>query len=160
MPRREAEREDLMAEATALRERVELQVPGQPEHVVAGFHDDGRFSIYFGGDPVFHFDAEGRLRRAFVAGRLYRSQAQTLARLTRVRTDHAVHLERHDLDPRELEAFWAQVQQHLAGFLAALEEHSARVVQQVPPGIDLTAKIIPALLSALRLELSAAIKRR
>src|SRR5713226_9555672 len=105
MARYESDREDLMAEATALRERVELEVPGEAEHFVAGFRDDGRWSIYFGADPVYHFDANGGLRRAFVAGDLYRSQARTLARLIRTRTQSEVQLVRHDLDPDELEQF-------------------------------------------------------
>jgi hypothetical protein len=160
MARHEAEREDLMAEATALRERVELAMPDEAAHVVAGFRDDGRFSIYFGDDPVFHFDADGRLRRAFVAGRLYRSQQQTLARLTRTRGTDAVHLERHDLDPRELAELLGNMRERLVGLSAALEKKTASVVQQVPVGADLASRIVPALQAALRLELSAAIKRR
>jgi len=160
MARHEAEREDLMAEATALRERVELALPDEAAHVVAGFRDDGWFSIYFGGDPVFHFDADGRLRRAFVAGRLYRSQKQTLARLTRTRSSDAVHLERHDLDPQELAELLGDMRERLVGLKAALEKKTARVVQQVPVGADLASRVVPSLQAALRLELSAAIKRR
>jgi len=160
MPRHEAEREDLMAEATALHERVELAVPGEPGNVVAGFRDDGRFSIYFGGDPVFHFDADGGLRRAFVAGRLYRSKKQTLARLTRTRADDAVYLERHDLDPRELRDFLNRMQVRLTRLFVAIEQKAARVVRQVPAGGDLAPRIFAALQAALRLELSAAIKKR
>src|SRR5438045_2175540 len=105
MARHEADREDLMAEAIALRERVELALPGEAEHTIAGFRDNGRFSLYFGTDPVFHLDADGALRRAFVGGDLYRSQAHTLARLTRQRTGGAVNLVRHDLDASQLEMF-------------------------------------------------------
>src|SRR5262249_43315964 len=101
----EADRDDVMAQATALRQRGGLRVRGETELIVAGFRDDGRFSIYFGPDPVFHFDADGALRRAFVAGDLYRSQKQTLARLTRTRSDSMVRLIRHDLDAAELAAF-------------------------------------------------------
>jgi hypothetical protein len=75
MSRNESDREDLMAEATALRRRVQLQVPGEALSIIAGFRDEGRVSIYFGPDPVYHFDEQGRLRRAFVAGRLYRTQS-------------------------------------------------------------------------------------
>src|SRR5262245_3342321 len=105
MSRHESDREDLMAEATALRERIALQLGGETEHVVLGFRDNGGWSLYFGSDPVFHFDAAGGLRRAFVDGELYRSQGTTLARLTRTRTDREVQLVRHDLSQGELEEF-------------------------------------------------------
>src|SRR5260370_39735250 len=121
MARQESDREDLMAEATALSERVELEVPGEGEHIVAGCRDDGRWSIYFGSDPVYHFDGNGGLRRAFVAGDLYRSQARTLARLTRTRTDGEVHLVRHDLDVVELERLLSEMGERLDRLRAALE---------------------------------------
>ncbi len=91
-------RDDLMAEATALRERIEYSVAGQAEPVVAGFRTSGQWSLYFGSDPVYHFSANGALRRAFLGNDLYRSQGQTLARLTRF---HELRLKcnlfRHDL---------------------------------------------------------------
>jgi len=61
-------------------------VPGEPENVIARFRADGSPSIYFGSDPVYHFDEAGRLRRAFVEEQLFRTQGDTLARLTRTRT--------------------------------------------------------------------------
>src|SRR5262245_19900425 len=105
MSRHEADREDLMAEATALARRVKLSVPGEVERVVAGFRATGRLSIYFGGEPVYHFDAEGRLRRAFVNGLLYRTQGTTLARLRRERSAEVTELRRRDLSPTELRQF-------------------------------------------------------
>jgi hypothetical protein len=160
MARQDSDREDLMAEATALRERVEFEVPGEAEQVVAGFRGDGRWSIYFGSDPVYHFDANGGLRRAFVAGDLYRSQARTLARLTRMRTQSAVQLVRHDLDPGELDRFLTEMTEHLDRLHAALEHGMAHIVRQVP--VD--AVLIPRLtreLGAARLgRLSTAIKKR
>ena len=105
MAQNESDREDLMAEATALRRRVELQVPSETEHTIAGFRDDGRFSLYFGPDPVYHFDGEGGLRRAYLDGKLYRTQGTTLARLTRNRTEQATLLRRNDLSELELQEF-------------------------------------------------------
>src|SRR5580765_5795621 len=105
MARREADREDLMAEASALRQRAELVLDGYAEPIVAGVRANGHLSVYFGDDPVYQFDAAGNLRRAFVGGDLYRTQGHTLARLNRTRTDLAVELGRRDLDPAELERF-------------------------------------------------------
>ena len=69
MARNEEDREDLMAEATALAERVELTVPQESDFVTAGFRRTGHLSLYFGQDPAYHFDEEGRLRRAAVGRR-------------------------------------------------------------------------------------------
>ena len=149
-----------MAEATALRERVEMAAPGEAEHVVAGFRDNG-FSIYFGSDPVFHFDADGALRRAFVGGNLYRSQSHTLARLTRTRlASGEVRLIRHDLDPGELEQFLIEMRAHIDALSAALEQGTVRVVRQVPPEVDLAPRLAIALDAARQGKLSPAIKRR
>ncbi len=69
MARDESSREDLLREATALVERIEL-VPHATDpliaasdlfdkHIVAGFRRDGALSVFFGEDPVYHFNAEG-----------------------------------------------------------------------------------------------------
>ena len=65
MARNEADREDLMREAVALTERVELFVPGFEELITIGFRSNGAMSIFVGQDPVYQFDPSGRLRRAF-----------------------------------------------------------------------------------------------
>ena len=160
MARHKTDREDLMAEATALRQRVELKLPGVADHVVAGFRDSGGCSVYFGADPVFHFDADGALRRAFVAGDLYRSQGKTLARLTRTRTDREVHLVRHDLDPAELAGFLAAMSGHLERLHGALADESARVVQQVPAEADVRPRLLALLSVASRGQLSETIRKR
>jgi hypothetical protein len=141
MARHEADREDLIREATALRRRVELRVPGEAESVVAGFRSDGSLSVYFGADPVYHFDPHGRLRRAFVGDRLYRTQGETLARLTRVRSETVTELRRHDLDPRELDEFVAAMRSRLRRLCDALADNTATVVRQVPAAEPIAADL-------------------
>jgi hypothetical protein len=160
MARDEADREDLMAEATALRERVELVLPGEPDHVIAGFRESGFLSIYFGPDPVFQFDAEGRLRRAFLAGDLYRSQGHTLARLTRIRTGDAVQLVRHDLEPDELQRFLAETQERVGRLYTAVEQRSVRIIGQVPRESDLLPRLLQALKRTLQTRLSPTVRKR
>ncbi|QEG42694.1 hypothetical protein [Roseimaritima ulvae] len=65
MARSPHRREDLLAEATAMTERGELSWEGDPELCVIGFRPTGAASIYFGEQPVLHFDPQGRLRRMF-----------------------------------------------------------------------------------------------
>lgn len=132
MARYESDREDLMREATALRRRIELAVPEEPEPIVAGFRGDGALSLYFGPDPVYHFDAAGRLRRAYVDGRLYRTQGETLARLARVRQPTATELVRHDLTRSELAEFLARMRDRLDHLCRAIAGNEAEVSQRVP----------------------------
>lgn len=132
MARHESDREDLMREATALFRRIELNVDDEPEAVTAGFHRTGRLSVYFGGDPVIHFDESGRLRRAYLTGDLYRTAGTTLARLRRHRTSSTSELLRHDLTPGELAEATAMIERRIGNLHAALRDGRAEILQQIP----------------------------
>jgi hypothetical protein len=134
--------EDPMRELVALTERVELTGEEGSPTIVAGFRPDGRLSIYFGEDPYYQFDAEGRFRRAFVDGRLFRTQGASLAALTR--SGGAV-LVRHDLVVDELEAFLADMLKRLGCLREALRAGHLMVIRQVPA----KAAVVPRLLEAL-----------
>ena len=136
MARQEADREDLFREATALRDRGELRVDGLSETVVAGRRSDGRWSIYFGPDPCYHFDAGGRLRRAYVDGLLYRTEGITLAALKRERSDTETLLQRHDLDNTQLTGFLDAMQTRLSDLQAGLHEESVMLIGQHPEDGD------------------------
>ena len=132
MARQEADREDLIAEATALVERGEFAITGHDEPVTAGRRRTGGWSIYFGSDPCYHFDKAGRLRRAFVGGRLFRTQGHTLAELERVRTADATELRRRDLAREELDRFVADVLGRLERLQTALRDGSLTCRRRVP----------------------------
>ena len=125
-----------MAEAVALSPRVALLIPDRAAEIVAGWHTDGRWSVFFGGDPVYHFDSEDRLRRAFVAGNLHRSQGTTLSKLTRQGTATETVLLRHDLDSLELSTFLEAVRGNLEQLAHALHQGTASMKQTVPEGAD------------------------
>lgn len=132
MARHESDREDLFAEAAALVRRAELAGAGVYELIVAGFKRDGSFSVYFGGDPVYHFDAEFRLKRAFRAGKLYRTQGDTLAELVRERTATATLLRRRDLASAECETLLFEMQGLLRALSAQINEGQLRIVRHFP----------------------------
>lgn len=132
MARHEADREDLLAEATALVVRGEWQVESAVEPVTAGVRVSGAASIYFGGDPCYHFDPVGRLRRAFVDGALYRSAGTTLSRLDRLRTDTTSVLQREDLDSEAVGTLLARMQREVQAFLEAVTTGRARLTRSVP----------------------------
>ena len=161
MARNESEREDLLREATALAERAEWRVPGEPETVVAGFQRTGSFSVYFGSDPVYQFDSEQRLRRAFVGGRLYRSQGTTLAELQRVRGPDATELRRTDLSTAKLVEFLAAAAARLDTLRRALAGDAVEVIGQVPPDTDLRERVREYLTRLLErfVQISPALKR-
>src|SRR6188472_3162282 len=115
MARDESNREDLLREATALVERIELlpQSAGaaqslnlaEGEPVVVGFRADGALSAFFGADPVYQFNAEGELRRAYVSGLLFKAAQGRLISLNRVRTASEVQLVLHALSSGEESQF-------------------------------------------------------
>ncbi|MEO1995950.1 MAG: hypothetical protein ABGZ17_11810 [Planctomycetaceae bacterium] len=125
------DREDIMREATAMTRRVELECAGAAR-VVTGFRQLGWFSLYVDQDPVYHFDADGRLRRAFVDGFLYRSQGGFLARLSRRRSAGVSELLRTDLIDEELHRFLEQMCVCCRRLHTAIMAGDTRTVAQVP----------------------------
>ncbi len=118
----EQDREDLMREAIALYPRAEFQVPQESEPVFWGQKRSGQYSFYFGGDPVYQFDQQGHLRRAYLDGHLYRTQGNTLARLTKVRTADSSTLERYDLTQAELEDILHRMADRFTRLQTAIED--------------------------------------
>jgi hypothetical protein len=161
MARHSSDREDLMAEAVTLSPRVALTVPGVADELIAGQRVDGRWSIFFNGDPVYHFDPEDRLRRAFLGGNLYRSQGTTLARLTRQESPTETVLLRHDLNAQELSQFWQDMCNLLARLATALQDGAITVQQTIPEDADFLPELARRLRNVLPAEcrLAPALKK-
>ncbi len=140
----ESEREDLMREATAFGRRTEFFIADHPDAVFVGFRDDGRVSIYWGSDPVHHFDTEGRLRRSYVDGQLYRTQGLTLARLTRQRSAGASELVRHDLSQHDLQGFLETMDRQLAALAEHIRSSHVQQQTQIPAQPDLLPMVLAA----------------
>src|SRR5213595_680144 len=103
--RHESDREDLLREATALVERIELQIAGFDQPIVCGFRRDGSASFFFGPDPVYQFNTDCQIRRAFVGGKILKAEAGRLVALSRVRAASEVSLLRHELTENEILLF-------------------------------------------------------
>lgn len=125
-------REDLLADATALVERAELQMPGEPAAIVAGFRRAGQLSLYFAEEPVYQFNAAGELRRAFVDGSMIVAIRRQLVRLAKTRTAEATRLAHQPLDGKQAADLLAAVQERLATLAAAIEGGRIAVQRQVP----------------------------
>lgn len=134
MARQESDREDLIREATALKNRIEWRVPGRQELAVAGLKSDDSLSVYFGQDPVYHFSPVGQLRRSYCDGYLYRSHGTTLAKLTRERTSEATSLSRVDLSAQELDCFLSLMRQRIALLRDSIQSGTVLETRRVVDG--------------------------
>jgi len=141
MAREESSRENLLGEATALVERIELRRQGSDEHVVAGFRRDGALSVFFGEDPVYQFNAAGELRRAYCDGLLFKAVRGRLVSLNRVRQQDQVQLVRHDLSEAEQSAFLARMAERMRQLAELLATNSFEVVGQVPADADVLSRV-------------------
>lgn len=143
MARRESDREDLLREATALVERVELSLDaGQKgRSITAGFRANGAVSIFFGADPVYQFTAAGALRRAYCDGLLFKAVRGRLASMHRVRQADEVQLVRRDLTNAENRSFLMRMRSQLSELTAAIEGGTFTVVGQVPVEADVVGRL-------------------
>ena len=141
MAREEHDREDLLKEASALVERAELLIGGCPEAVLAGFRRDGSASVYFGGEPAYHFNSRGELRRAYSEGLLFKAEQGRLASLRRQRSPGEVSLVRHDLSDDEATHFLDEASRRLADLREAIASASFTLVGQVPAVGDVVDRV-------------------
>lgn len=142
MARDEQDREDLLTEATALVERAELQCEDVAEPVVAGFRRDGSASVFFGGDPAYHFNRADELRRAYSAGLLFKAERRRLVSLKRERAAGQVRLVRHELSDDEASVFLEELGRRLSTLRSALARRECRVVRHVPDSADVLNRIL------------------
>jgi hypothetical protein len=145
MAREEQDREDLLAEAVALVERVEIAAPIWTEHIVAGFRRDGCASLYFGSDPAYHFNTKQELRRAFVGGLLYKAERGKLVSLKRERTAGEVRLLAHELSEVETGDFLAALNVQVNRLLQTLQAGDYQIIGQVPGDTDVIGRLRPRL---------------
>jgi hypothetical protein len=134
-----------MQEAVALVERVEVRLPQSTDTVVAGFRRDDRLSLYIGDDLYYQFDPQGRLRRALVGNRMFRTQGSGLAALTRERKSETAELVRRDLDPGEFAQFLRVMLDQIGGLRQALASGNLETVRQVPPDTPILDRLVETL---------------
>ena len=141
MARREQDREDLLAQAKALVERVSLRIEGEREETVVGFRRDGSASMFFGATRVYQFTSQGQLRRAYVDDLLYKAEGGRLVALRRQRTDQAVELVRHDLEEDATQDFMEAMRRHLDRLRRALTADRFSLVGQVPETSNVVGRV-------------------
>lgn len=144
MARNEEDREDLIAEATALVDRIEFHVPNEADNalgiVFAGFRSNGFLSIYFGQNLHYQFDLDGCLRRAYIDPYLYRATYGNLSRLERRRSGDQTILERTDPDANQTREFVDGYQRRLKNLQSQLNPNDMNVLRFVLADKDATAE--------------------
>ena len=141
MARHPSDREDLLREATALVERVELSVPRWTDTVVAGFRRDGCASFYFGGDPVYQFNTSCELRRAYCAGLMIKAEHGRLVSLERRRSGGQVQLVRHELTDQCAAEMVSRAAGDLEVLRLALAGGEFHVLGQEPPEVPVATRV-------------------
>jgi len=143
MAREESDREDLLRDATALAQRIELAPRGDPsaDHVVAGFRGPLALSLFFGTEPVYQFNTAGQLRRAFATGLLLKAVDGRLLSLSRIRQSGEVQLVQHELTEDEQAVFVSEMHYRLRDLLSRLNTDQMIVVGQVPPEADVLGRV-------------------
>ncbi len=136
----ESGREDILREATALVQRIELQLPGEAP-VVAGFRRNGSLSIFFDADPVYQFNADCQLRRIYLNGKLVKAEGGQLVSLRRERRDKKTVLWRTELPATETAVIVQQMHKRLRTFRKQLRDGAFRINGQIPPDEDISAKL-------------------
>ena len=132
------EREDLLRDATAFVPRIDLRVGGaDPQaadfEVFAGFRGEA-LSLYFAGDPVYHFNSRRQLRRAFVAGRLVKAEHGRLAAMVRRRSLDEAVLERTDLNSADQDELLDEMRDRLTALQESLAANHFTIVGEAPAG--------------------------
>ena len=141
MARHEQDREDLLREATALVQRVEIRLADHSDSIVVGFRRDGSGSMFVGSDPVFHFNKQNELRRGFLNGKLIKSEDGQLVELTRVRTSDEVQLRRRELNSTETLAYFELFCDKARQILTAIAQDELEIIGQVPENGNVVASV-------------------
>jgi hypothetical protein len=146
MARQESDREDLLAEARNLIERVSLRLAGQAggkgDEIIAGFRRDGSLAIYFSPQQVYQFTSFGALRRAFVDDMLYKAQRGMLVAMRRDRTAEAVHLVSRPLTANEQRDFLTTMRQALDTLQQGLQSGAYHCLGKVPADADVSQRVL------------------
>lgn len=169
MAQLEADKEDLIREASALVDRFEFGSvpPGDPktaptgaspqtvdsdgsDRIVAGYRRNDSFSIYFGQNPFYQFTSDLGLRRAWEDGFLFRSEGTTLARLQRRRSASVTQLVRTDLDAVQLDEFQRRMTQRLQQFETQLRDGHSKVLRSVSETGRTAADVLASLTAILQ----------
>jgi hypothetical protein len=143
MARHSETRESLLRDARALSPRVLLRLrlrDGEVE-LFSGFRG-ASLSLYFGDDPVYHFNANGELRRAHVHDELIKTERRQLIFMRRQQREGETALVRQPDDDAAKQSFLANMQRHLDGLRSAIAAKQYEVIGEEPSSGEALPRLI------------------
>jgi hypothetical protein len=142
MAREAHKREDLLRDARALTPRIMLSVEfaDGTADVLAGFRGEA-LSLYFGDEPVFHFNAHGELRRAFMDNRLIKAERGLLVILTPQRTEERTEFQATIPGTDAQARLLVGVESRLRGLGNLLAENRFAILGQEPSDGDALIRV-------------------
>jgi hypothetical protein len=142
MAREVHERENLLRDARALVPRLALRalIGGGEQEVFAGFRGQS-LSVYFGDDPVYHFNSRGELRRAYVDDQLVKADRGRLIFLTRRESRSESVLARQAHDEGAQERLQARMKAALSELAGAITRREIQLLGEAPPGDNALERI-------------------
>ncbi len=138
MARITQDREDLLRDAKALVPRIMMKIvwEGITVEVFAGFRAGGALSLYFGAEPVVHFNNLGQLRRAYVDGQILKADTGKLFAWTPQRLTTATVMLRRELVDSEVQVFAELLSLKLEKLKSAINQGTLEIVGQFPADGD------------------------
>ncbi len=134
MAKQQQDREDMLREATALVNRVELRAlhaSDAKDPVVVGFRRDGSVSFYFGADPVYQFNVEHGFRRGYYQGTLLKAENGKIVQLTQSRDSGQLVFQRHEFDASATSAYLECMKRDLIELKEACQSSAVEIVGAV-----------------------------
>ncbi len=141
MAKQEVPKEDLIAQATALVNRIEFRTDSDQPLIVVGFRSDDSISFYFGEQPVYQFNTRDELRRVHVEAGMLKAEHRRLVRLEKRRTQGEVQLIRHELSDEDQAALISDVQRRLEEIADSITTAKSEVTRQVPEGAPILERV-------------------
>ena len=124
------DREDLLTEAVALIRRVEFLSPTFKAVSVAGFRENGSFSLYIGAGTVYQFNDQAEFRRGFLNGEILKAEDGKIIALKKL--TNGPGFQSIIWPDYTMAAFLQQVRTHLFSLKADWSVGNLDVLRQVP----------------------------
>ena len=132
-------REDLMREATAYHQRWKLR-DANSLTIFVGVRSQGAWSIYFEEDPVYQFNADGKLRRAHFQEQNYAADQGKLNLLVRPNRGGHVLQTKVYCENNE-QAICQDCLNRLQSLLQQIQTSAVQVVDAFPEAVDFQSKV-------------------
>lgn len=138
MAKQQQPKEDLIRDATALVQRIELRIAA--DTITIGFRDNGAASLFHNDEPAYHFNSENQLRRAYDNG-LIKSVDGRLIKMVREHSEESVQLKSKPLTDQEQEEFLDRLATSCDSIQAAIKNGECTATRQFPEDADVLSTV-------------------